>query len=212
MARASAHGGQASRVTRGSPSRIGPNAVTRVAEALTGRFGHCDCNRVFRAAGLSHYVSDPPTEMVPDEDVARLHEALVAALGRREAHLIGAEAGELTARYLMAHRIPKLAQRILGGLPAMFALRLLLKAIGGHAWTFAGAGTFTYRIGRRSVILAIAGGPISRYLRADEPVCDYYAATFQTLFRTIITPRFSVVEAVCEAQWAEACIFTVRLA
>lgn len=192
-------------------ARIGPNAITRVAEALTARLGADACGRVFAVAGLTHHLEHPPTHMVPDEDVAVLHATLVHKLGAEQARQIGAEAGRLTALYLLANRIPRLAQVVLGLLPTQIGIKLLLKAIGGHAWTFAGAGSFSYRCGR-STILAIKGGPFSRHLSADAPVCDYYAATFATLFQVILSPRIRVIEAACEAQGAAACVFTVRLA
>lgn len=190
--------------------RIGPNAVTRIAEALKLRFGALACDQVFSAAGLLHHLRKPPTHMVPDEDVAQLHAALARELGPDKARLVGAEAGRLTAAYLLDNRIPKPAQIVLGFLPARLGLKLLLKAIGRHAWTFAGAGTFSYRFGR-GLILAIEGGPVCRHRSAESPVCDYYAATFETLFRAIISPRITVSETVCEAQGAQACIFNVAL-
>lgn len=68
----------------------------------------------------------------------------------------GPKRGRLTASYLLANRIPKPAQIVLGLLPARIGLKLLLKAIGGHAWTFAGVGTFSDRFGRL-LTLAIEG-------------------------------------------------------
>jgi divinyl protochlorophyllide a 8-vinyl-reductase len=206
---AAAESGRAT--TQGAVARIGPNAVTRVAEALTERLGPVACRCVFAAAGLTRHLERPPVAMVPDEDVARLHAALASELGSAEAHAVGAEAGRLTARYLLANRIPRPAQVALGLLPARLALRLLMKAIGRHAWTFAGAGRFSWRLGRH-LVLAIEGGPVSRHLRSGAPVCGYYAATFETLFQAIVSPRARVVETACEAQGAKACVFTVRLA
>ncbi len=188
--------------------RIGPNAVTRLAEALA-RAGDGAAERVFATAGLLRHLASPPADMVPDEDVARLHAALRHELGTREASAIADRAGRLTADYLLANRIPRPAQRLLGLLPAPLALRLLLKAIGRHAWTFAGRGQFAWRREGRTFVLTLAGGPVSRDTTAEAPVCAYYAATFERIFAVILRRPVLVVETACEATGAPACEFTV---
>jgi len=50
-----------------SPARIGPNAITRVAEALNARFG--SAVDVFADAGLAHYLAAPPEQMVDEREV-----------------------------------------------------------------------------------------------------------------------------------------------
>lgn len=195
--------------------RIGPNAVTRVAEALLHRHGRAMQARVFNAAGLAHHLARPPDAMIPDRDVAELHRALRGELGLAEALEVGAEAGRLTAVYLLANRIPRVAQLALCAMPSRLALRLLLQAIGRHAWTFAGSGRFSFSLHEKSsevaATLAIEGGPVSRLVKGDSPACSYYAATFETLFKAIISSRASVVETRCEAQGAESCLFAVSL-
>jgi predicted hydrocarbon binding protein len=54
-------------------------------------------------------------------------------------------------------------------------------------------------------------GPNAVNRSAETPVGDYYAATFEALFRTIISSCITVSETICEAQGAQPCIFTVRL-
>jgi divinyl protochlorophyllide a 8-vinyl-reductase len=192
-----------------SAGRIGPNAITRIAEALVIGVDPAMCERVFQAAGLQHHLRTPPEAMVPDEDVARLHGALVSHLGLPEAAAVSTHAGHLTAEYLLANRIPRAAQIGLGLLPWRLALRCLLRAIERHAWTFAGAGAFNWTPGT-VYQLAIRGGPVSRHIEADCPVCGYYAATFERLFGRIISPRIQVVEIRCEAMGDPACLFEVR--
>jgi divinyl protochlorophyllide a 8-vinyl-reductase len=77
--------------------RIGPNAITRVAEALHAAGGEALARQVFGTAGLAHRLSDPPSAMVPDFEVERLHAALRAELGLTRARAIGWQAGRLTA-------------------------------------------------------------------------------------------------------------------
>jgi divinyl protochlorophyllide a 8-vinyl-reductase len=185
--------------------RIGPNAVTRLAEAL----GTARAEDVFARAALSRRLAEPPGSMVPEEEVTALHRAARAALGDREADAAAREAGRLTALYLLANRIPRPLQRVLKLLPATLAARILTGAIGRHAWTFAGSGTFRVLPGR-PMRLEIAGGPIPRAGAADHPVCGYYAATFETLFRALVSPRTQVAEVACEAMGASACVFELR--
>lgn len=189
--------------------RIGPNAIIRVAESLPARIGAAATQAVFEAAGLAHYLREPPGSMVDEAEVRRLHEALRRELGWPLARDVAREAGVRTARYLLAHRIPRLVQRILKLLPAPLAARVLLAAIGRHAWTFAGSGAFSARAGR-PVVLTIRGNPMCVGLRADAPACDFYAATFEGLFAALVHPRARVVETACTAQGAPACVFEVR--
>jgi divinyl protochlorophyllide a 8-vinyl-reductase len=194
--------------------RIGPNAITRMDEALVALHGEARRDSVFRAAGLEHHLKTPPGDMVPDEDVAFLHLATVNALGLDAALAVSREAGRRTAAYLLANRIPGAAQPILRLLPPQWSLAVLMKAIAAHAWTFAGAGHFSHKTGREAGVamtLTIAGGPISRYIACDEPVCAYYAATFETIIRALVSRKATVVETACEAMGAPACVFEVRL-
>ncbi|WP_270933242.1 bacteriochlorophyll 4-vinyl reductase [Falsiroseomonas oryzae] len=185
--------------------RIGPNAITRLAEAL----GPDLARQVFAAAGLERRLAEPPGRMVPEGEVIALHRAARTIMGETAADAASREAGRLTALYLLAHRIPRPLQWILRVLPAPIAAQVLLGAIGRHAWTFAGSGAFRVRPGR-PLRLEIAGAPIARAAAADHPVCGYYAATFETLFRALVSPRTRVQETACEAMGAEACVFEVR--
>jgi len=189
--------------------RIGPNAIVRVAEALPARIGAAATHAVFEAAGLAHYLRTPPASMVDEAEVRRLHEALRRELGLPLAREVAREAGSRTARYLLAHRIPRLAQRVLKLLPAPVAARALLAAIGRHAWTFAGSGAFSAHAGHPTV-LTIRGNPMCEGLQADAPACDFYAATFEGLFSALVHPASQVIETGCMAQGAPACVFEVR--
>jgi divinyl protochlorophyllide a 8-vinyl-reductase len=188
----------------GAVARIGPNALTRVAEAL----GPEDAARVFAAAGLSHRLAAPPDGMVPEDEVVALHQALRHELGTARARAEGREAGRLTALYLLAHRIPRPAQRVLRWLPAPLAARALLAAIARHAWTFAGSAAFRARAGHPCVV-ELDGAPTCRGTTAGEPLCDYYAATFETLFRTLVHRASRVEETECGATGAPACRFEI---
>ncbi len=189
-------------------ARIGPNAVTRVAEALTARDGPGACRTVFEAAGLAHHLDAPPTAMVDEADVAALHRALFDVLGAEEAAEVAWEAGRLTGLYLLAHRIPRPAQAILRHLRRPLAARILLKAIARHAWTFAGSGTFAHGFDP-GLWLRLDGSPVCRDIRTEAPACHYFAATFETVLAAMLGPRTRVVETDCAAAGAAACVFRV---
>ncbi|WP_119354724.1 bacteriochlorophyll 4-vinyl reductase [Azohydromonas sediminis] len=190
-------------------ARIGPNAITRVAEVLRERLGADGTARLFGLAGLAAYVERPPQVMVDEAEVTRLHAVLRATLGADVAAGVAREAGTRTGDYLLAHRIPKPAQVLLERLPAPLAAQVLLGAIRRHAWTFAGSGEFMAQPGR-PVRLTIRDNPMCRGITSDVPVCDFYAATFERLFRALVHRRAEVVEVGCEACGDGACRFEVR--
>lgn len=190
-------------------AQIGPNAVTRLAEALEARHGAGAAGPVFGRAGLAHRLAVPPEQMVAEEEVIALHAALRASLPPAQAEAVAADAGRRTAEYLLAHRIPRPMRALLPRMPARLAAWVLLKAIGGHAWTFAGSGRFAMLPGF-PVRFSIAGGPLARGVRSAVPVCAYYAATFEGLFRALVHPAVRVRETACEASGAPACIFEAR--
>lgn len=190
-------------------ARIGPNAITRVAEALLPLAGDGAVRRVFARAGLAAYVDTPPQAMVDEAEVLALHAALRAELGAGPARQVAADAGRRTADYLLAHRIPALAQPVLRALPAALAARLLLRAIGAHAWTFAGSGDFSARAGHRAARLQIRHNPLCRGHRSELPACDFYTAVFQRLFTVLVHPAALVTESACEARGDPACAFDI---
>lgn len=192
-------------------TRIGPNAITRVAEALRARTGEAAAVSVFTRAGLMGHLSHPPQQMVDEADVLTLHVALRAALGSEEAEAVTGDAGRRTGDYLLAHRIPRFAQVILRLLPAALAARVLLGAVGKHAWTFAGSGTFNVQPGS-PLVLTIRNNPLCRGVSTVEPCCRFYAATFERLFQALVHPHTTVREVSCEACGDDCCRFEVRWA
>jgi divinyl protochlorophyllide a 8-vinyl-reductase len=190
-------------------ARIGPNAITRVAEALILGGGPGLAQQVFDRAGLAAYLREPPGHMVDEVEVTRLHAELRGLLGVPAAAAVAREAGRRTAAYLLAHRIPRPVQSVLRGLPPLLAARVLLHAVRRHAWTFSGSGRFEARPGR-PVVLTLRDNPLCRGQRADVPVCDFYAATFEGLFRALVHPATRVDEVACEARGDAECRFELR--
>ena len=189
--------------------RIGPNAVIRLAEALDALESKAVTKKLFIAANLETYVHALPQAMVPEEDVTVLHRHLRSDLGPRRAASVSWIAGQRTADYLLANRIPRPVQRLLKRLPARLAAFILLKAIGAHAWTFAGSSRFTWKMGR-PITLTFEDCPLCRSDHTSEPCCSYYSATFERLFRELINADASVRETECIAAGGNACKFEIR--
>ncbi len=189
--------------------RIGPNAITRVAEVLLARRGEAAAAALFGRAGLLPYLTQPPQSMVDEAEVTRLHRVMRDAIGSAAAREVSRAAGTRTGDYLLAHRIPRAVQAVLKRLPAPLAARVLLSAIRRHAWTFAGSGNFTAQAGQ-PVVLTIRGNPLCKGATLAEPGCDFYAATFERLFRVLVHADARVVETACEACGAAECRFEVR--
>lgn len=193
----------------GATARVGPNAVIRVAEALGEARGADVVAQVFMAAGLEHYLTTLPSEMVDEREVTRLQAALREQLGLAVARPVSHDAGLRTGDYLLANRIPRPVQRLLEILPARLASRVLISAIRRNAWTFVGSGVFDGTPGRPTR-LTVTDGPICRGASADEPLCDFYAGSFERLFSRLVHPNARVTEIACQAHGADACVFEVR--
>jgi divinyl protochlorophyllide a 8-vinyl-reductase len=190
------------------PKQIGPNAVTRVAEALHEIEGDQAPAAIFRLAALEKYLVSPPQFMVDEGEVAALHRVLHTAFDRERARRVAQMAGRKTADYLLRRRIPRVAQALLRALPATIACRLLANAIARNAWTFAGSGTLTVQHGRPT-IFTINACPLCRGIEASNPTCDYYAATFERLFATLVDRRVTANEVECLATGGTACRFAI---
>lgn len=192
--------------TRADSGMIGPNAITRIAEAVEAVEGRSAVVDLFHLVALDAMLAEPPTAMVPERAVTALQQALTAKFGAVRASTLSWIAGQRTADYLLAHRIPRRAQTLLAWLPAALAARALLKAVQRHAWTFAGSGQFEVHYGPQ-LTLTLQGCPICRGQRASAPVCSYYAGTFERLFRQLVHANARCTEFACEALGAEKCQF-----
>jgi divinyl protochlorophyllide a 8-vinyl-reductase len=187
---------------------IGPNAITRIIEALDEVESPQSVQRIFRASRLEPYLLQRPTEMVDETEVMRLHQVLHDDLGDNQARAVGRIAGKLTAEYLLRCRIPRLAQIALRCSPDRLASRMLIGAIARNAWTFVGTGTFSACHGRPTRF-TISDCPICRGQRSSEPYCDFYAGTFERLYCRLVNERTRVTEIDCQAIGARACTFEI---
>lgn len=183
---------------------VGPNALTQLLAPLRARLGEAGARRVFELAGLQRFVDEPPGAMVAESDAAALFAAVRATLPAGEADAVLRAAGEGTADYVMAHRIPAPVRGLLRVLPATLAARLLLRAIERHAWTFAGSGRCRARYGRPSVVV-IEANPLA------TPGCPWHVAVFTRMFTTLVSPLANVRQAQCCAAGEDACRYEIRL-
>lgn len=188
------------------PGHVGPNAVTRVAEALDALEGPALCDAVFAAADLTAYRASPPLAMVPEAEVAALQAALVLTCGRERAAAIAREAGHRTGDYRLARRIPRTAQAALRLMPRRWSSRILARAIARHAWTFAGSGSFSLARGN-GLVFRLVGSPVCRDLRTGEPAGHYLAATLERIFSHVVDPAARVRELSCISAGDAVCEF-----
>ena len=149
----------------------------------------------------------PPSAagMMPEGPAARMHQAL-RTLEPEMAPSLAWEAGVRTAHYIMAHRIPQPAQKVLKALPPLLAAPILSKAIAKHAWTFAGSGRF---MREGTLVFAIADNPIVRGEVSEVPLCHWHRAVFETLFRTLVDEGLRCRETGCCAMGQDVCRFVL---
>lgn len=185
---------------------IGPNAVLQMVPVLDHACGRGQRDRLLRASGIIHLPDG--SCMIPEAQPARLFRALRESLPD-QAPEIATEAGRHTADYLMAHRIPAMAKRLLRHLPRPLATELLSRAIARHAWTFAGSGRFRIA-GRQPRVFEIVANPLALG-QATEPLCHWHAAVFEGLFKALVDPSVTVRESACCAAGARACRFLLAL-
>lgn len=185
-------------------ARIGPNAILQHLPVLDATIG----DRLRAALLYRAGVEEPPPDagMLPEDEVARLHHALRLFLPDR-APAIQRAAGLATGDYILAHRIPPLAQRLIRALPAPLGARMLAMAITKHAWTFAGSGRFRV-LGHGPLRVEIRDNPLAQH-HSDAPICHWHAAVFERLFGALVWPDVQVHEEACTAMGDPACVFRI---
>jgi divinyl protochlorophyllide a 8-vinyl-reductase len=182
--------------------KVGPNAIIQLADVLADRIGLEERAATLRAAGLAKYLAADPERMTDEREAAALHR-VVQSRRAGDWDELSWEAGERTAEYLLANRIPKGAPWVLRRLPAALSAHMLLRAIRAHAWTFAGSGAFSAWMERGAVVISIADNPIAM------PGCPWHRGVFTRLFRELVGPRVLVRHDHCCAQGASACNFVI---
>jgi len=168
-----------------------PNAIPgrRGAVRARGHRGHPRAVFGRRVAGVS---ASAASDMVDEVEVSRLHRTLRVGLDRATVREVTRNAGVRTARYLLARRIPRVVQALLKVLPAPWRRACCCRpSVAMRGPSPAAACSPRSQVGRRP---DAAGHPLCRGVSDDEPVCSYYAATFEHLFRVLVHPQARVVE------------------
>lgn len=185
---------------------IGPNALLQLIAVLDRHEGRATRDLLFEAAGVAPPSAD--AGMWPEDQAGAVHRMVRQALPERADGLLRL-AGQATADYILAHRIPLGARVLIRALPGPLGARVLSGAIARHAWTFAGSGRFRI-VSRRPLVFEVAGNPLIRGEAAAHPICHWHAAVFERLFRRLVWPGAVVEEVVCAATGAPACRFEIR--
>jgi divinyl protochlorophyllide a 8-vinyl-reductase len=191
-------------------ARIGPNAVIQTARVLRDRYGTAQAEAML-AEATGRTLGDLPKHMVDEAEVRALVRTCLAHLGPRQTQAVLRDAGQRTAQYLLAHRIPRPVQWLLRVLPAPLGARLLARAMAQHAWTFAGSGHFHVRY-TPAPEYTIADCPLCRGLTLDAPVCDFYAGTFEELLTRLVRRDTCVAQVESAASGGSGCRYVVRWA
>lgn len=185
--------------------RIGPNALLRTLQALAELEGREAEDRVAARAALPA----TPEGLVDEAHFVRLARLLRQELPPGRAEAVLERAGRLTALYVLAHRIPPWARRLLPFLPSAVGLPLVLEAFRRNAWTFAGSGVYGWSSGSPPCI-RLEGSPTCRDVRATHPSGGFYRAAFEVLLQALVDPRIRVREVECLAEGGKVCRFAIH--
>ena len=184
-------------------ARIGPNSILQLVPVLDARLGEAARSQLLDAVGVHRLPADDG--LMDEAPAARVHQALRHHYPQLAPDL-AREAGERTADYILKHRIPAVAQRVLRRLPAWLAAPMLASAIEKHAWTFAGSGRFRV-VSKQPLVFELVDNPVVRGEQAAAPVCTWHAAVFQRLFNTLVDRNMHCVETRCCACGDDSCRF-----
>ncbi len=176
----------AAAAARSEAGLIGPNAVLQLAAALRAATGRAPlAEQVFQSAGLLRLLHNPPDAMIDEAIPARLFEALWWEMPAEQASYFAYDAGRRTGAYVLANRIPALAQLLLRSLPQRLACALLLKAIRRNAWTFVGSGICDVEFGAPALV-TIVNNPLAM------PGCIWHVGVLEQLFRKLVNKNTHV--------------------
>jgi divinyl protochlorophyllide a 8-vinyl-reductase len=186
-----------------SEARVGPNAIIQLEGVISKDYGTEAAATLLQHAGLQHLTAASLQHMVRQEDAQSLFRAVSRDYPADAAARIMHDAGIGTAEYLLANRIPGFAKALLKFLPPSLAARLLLLAIGRHAWTFAGSGTVVCH--RKPLAIEILSNPLA------ISGCLWHQAIFERLFRELVSRKTSVRQVSCCVQGSASCRFEIAL-
>ncbi|MCW2277047.1 bacteriochlorophyll 4-vinyl reductase [Heliophilum fasciatum] len=190
-------------------SKIGPNSIIQTIRVLQEYYGREKAEQILQAGQSPWQAGKLPAEMVDEDVFLELIHLLRDQLGLDQAKLVLSKAGDYTAEYLLANRIPKPMKWLFPLMPRKMRMKILMTAIGNHAWTFAGSGRFHFHPEPKPMFI-IEDCITSRDIVAETPVCSFYSATFEGLLRCLVDSRINVIEKSCRASGQEQCEFFIQ--
>lgn len=186
-------------------AKIGPNALIQTARALRDYTDETTYHAVLKRCNLLELLHTEPAHMVDERLFANLVRALATLTGADDARVILHRSGQLTANYLLQHRIPQPFQSLLAVLPRQLALHALLFAISKHAWTFTGSGAFAYHVGHTTTLT------VDCTIEPTEVTCAFYGGTFTKLLQTLIDHRLMINSSTAPHGERTRCTYTAKI-
>jgi divinyl protochlorophyllide a 8-vinyl-reductase len=166
----------------GPGARIGPNAILQLLPVLDRTLGRAAREQLLVGIDLP----PPDAGMWPENACRAAHLAVWQDCGD-QGEAILAKAGQGTADYILAYRIPTPAKTLIHALPAPIGARLLTSAIARHAWTFTGSGRFRV-LAHAPLTVEIADNPLAF---PGHP-CVWHGAVFARLYQALVWPAARV--------------------
>jgi len=188
--------------------KIGPNAIIQTVAAMQESYGPRQSRTILHCGGLATLPDNLPTAMVDEQEFRALAQMLIRQVGVDSARQLLKRSGQLTAGYLLKHRIPRPVQLLLRALPRRQRLRRLLQAIEKHVWTFAGSGKISFNAEGLPWI-SIATPALCDTPETAAAVCSFYQGTFEQLLRTLVDRRVALWETECQARGDAACLYLI---
>lgn len=189
---------------------LGGNTVIQCVKALVEHAGSDRTRVLLKEAGRTSWLDTPPSTCIPEGQFHALTTLLRERFGHEDADRVLSRAGELTARYVLEHKMPRAVQAGLKALPRSISLRLLLRALGRNAKKFVGSGSYRYELRPRPKIqiyecLHCAAGA------SESPQCVYLAKGFEVFVRELVAGAARVEEIECRALGGACCTFAIHL-
>lgn len=177
------------------------NMVLSFYEVIAAFGGTNLRDELFAQAGLRHLPG--PEEPVREKQVYVLHQLVRDTFGNQAPNVMRT-AGEAAADVVARYRIPDRAKTLMARMPWPMATWLLMRSARQHAWTFGGSGQFQMIT---TSTFELTDNPAIRGTQADHPICDFHAALFGNLMRSIVHRNMSCMELSCSATGAGSCTF-----
>lgn len=184
---------------------VGPNAILQLKAPMEAYLGPAVLAQVL---DLCRVPMPTGAHMIPQSQVGRVHHTLWQLFPDR-ARPVSEEAGRRTARYIEAHRIPRMARIALRWAPWGWAERRLTRAVAAHAWTFCGSGALATHHEDGDIHFIIHNNPLADTQARPPHLCHWHSAVFAELFTRLLGRAYHCREISCCAMGAEVCHFVV---